>query len=195
MALMRAFRDGTLAADLAVVVANVPAAPVLDRARDLDYPAVLVASAGLARSDHEQRVEQVLQQHAVDHLLLAGYMRILSAPFVARWPGTILNIHPSLLPDFPGLHAVAAQWRAGVRIAGATVHFVDAGVDTGPILLQESIAVRGDEGEAGLAARILNEVEHTLYPRAVTLLLQRLAQGLALPAASASPSTLANEST
>ena len=106
---------------------------------------------------------------------LAGYLRILSEAFLRQFAGVVLNIHPSLLPDFPGLGAAARQWRAGVRVAGATVHYVDAGVDTGPILLSGSLEVRGDEGEAGLAQRILTEVEHVIYPRAVWLLCARLA--------------------
>lgn len=177
VALMQAFRDGSLAAELAVVISNVSGAPILQRACEHGYPAVLIESASLSRAEHEDRIRAALVQHHVAHILLAGYMRLLSADFIARWPGVILNIHPALLPDFPGLAAVAAQWRAGVRVAGASVHFVDAGIDTGPVLLFGSIDVRGDEGEAGLAQRILTEVEHTIYPRAVRLLLERMARG------------------
>lgn len=182
VALMQAFRAGLLSAELALVISNVAGALIVQRAKEHGYPALLVESAGLARADHEARMLHALRDARVDHLLLAGYMRVLSADFIARFPGVILNIHPSLLPDFPGLSAVSAQWQAGVRVAGATVHFVDAGVDTGPPLLSGSIDVRGDEGEAGLAQRILTEVEHVIYPRAVYLLLQRLARGVALHA-------------
>lgn len=177
VALMQAFASGSLPADLAVVISNVAHAPILDRAAEHGYPAIRIESAGRSRADHEALLWAALAEHRVDHVLLAGYMRVLSADFIARFPGVLLNIHPSLLPDFPGLSAVSAQWRAGVRVAGATVHFVDAGVDTGPILLTGSIDVRGDEEEAGLAQRILTEVEHVIYPRAVRLLLERLARG------------------
>lgn len=179
-ALMAHFKDGSLDADLAVVIANVADAPILDKARAHGYPAVLIESQGKSRAEHEALCRACLQEHDVDHILLAGYMRILSPQFVADFAGVILNIHPSLLPDFPGLSAVAAQWQAGVRVAGATVHFVDAGVDTGQCLLSGSIDVRGDEGAEGLATRILEEVEHVIYPRAVRLLLDRLRRGAAL---------------
>ncbi|MEO0813934.1 MAG: formyltransferase family protein, partial [Myxococcota bacterium] len=115
----------------------------------------------------------------VDHVLLAGYMRVLSRTFLRGWRGQILNIHPSLLPEFPGLHAQKRQWEAKVSVAGATVHYVDDGVDTGPTLLQGSIDVRGDEGADGLSERILNEVEHVLYPRAVRLFLERTQRSVA----------------
>lgn len=179
-ALMTEFRRGTLQAELAVVIANVADAAVLAHAAELGYPAVLIESAGRSRHEHEQLCTECLHAHRVDHLLLAGYLRILSPEFVTSWPGVILNIHPALLPDFPGLGAVARQWQAGVRVAGATVHFVDAGVDTGPVLLSGSLDVRGDEGAAGLSERIRAEVEHVIYPRAVRLLLERLARGTAL---------------
>lgn len=187
--LMSAFQSSYLATDaeLAVVVSNVKDAGILQHARAHSYASLLIESRGITRSEHEQRLLHSLQHHAVQHLLLAGYQRILSPDFIRRFGGIILNIHPSLLPDFPGLSAVAAQWRARVRVAGATVHVVDEGVDTGPVLLSGAINVRGDEGEEGLAARILTEVEHVIYPQAVRLLLDRLRRGAhvhALPAAS-----------
>jgi phosphoribosylglycinamide formyltransferase-1 len=178
---MAAFESGFLPAELAVVVSNVQGAPILDKAQARGQKTELVPSRGRPRPEHEAELLACLQRNRVEHLLLAGYMRLLSPEFIAAWPGAILNIHPSLLPEFPGLSAVAAQWRAGVRIAGATVHFVDAGVDTGPILLQGSLEVRGDEGPEGLAQRILTEVEHVLYPRAVRLFLERLQRGAAPP--------------
>ncbi len=177
VALMAEFRRGALPAELAVVVANVKGAAILEHASRAGYATALIESAGRSRLAHEELCLMCLREHHVEHLLLAGYMRILSPEFIAGWPGVILNIHPALLPDFRGRDAVAQQWQAGVRVAGATVHFVDAGVDTGPPLLCGSIAVRGDEGEAGLAERIRSEVEHVIYPRAVRLLLERLARG------------------
>jgi phosphoribosylglycinamide formyltransferase 1 len=99
---------------------------------------------------------------------------LLTPFFLDRFAGKVLNIHPALLPDFPGLHAAERQWKAGRKVAGATVHFVDHGVDTGPTLLQGSLLVRGDEGEDGLAERIRDEIEHIIYPRAVRLFLDRI---------------------
>ncbi len=187
---MAAFASDFLPAELVLVASDVKDAPILDKARARGYPTALVPSRGRPRQEHESELAACLAAHAVEHLLLAGYMRILSPGFIAgrAQAGVILNIHPSLLPDFPGLHAAAAQWRAKVRIAGATVHFVDAGVDTGPTLLSGSLEVRGDEGEEGLAQRLLTEVEHVLYPRAVRLLLERMQRGVPLHAPIRSPS-------
>jgi len=177
VALMSAFRQDMLDAELAVVIGNVTQAPILARAVEYGYPSELLEHRGLTRKEHEQRLRQRLDRHRVDHLLLAGYQRLLSPEFVRDFSGVILNIHPSLLPDFPGRTAVADQWQAGVPIAGATVHVVDAKVDTGPILLCGSLLIRGDEGVEGLAERIRSEVEHVIYPRAVQLLLHRLRTG------------------
>lgn len=171
---MESFASGFLPADLAVVISDRAGAAVLDRATSRQVPGELVPYKDRSRAEHEAALLSCLRRYQVEHLLLAGYLRILSPEFLRQFPGIILNIHPSLLPDFPGQHAVRQQWLAGVRIAGATVHYVDAGVDSGPILLSGSIEVRGDEGEAGLAQRILTEVEHVIYRRAVWLLCHRL---------------------
>jgi len=173
-ALMEAFQSGFLPARLVVVVSNIEGAPVLDKAARRGIATQLVPHKNLDREQHEAALLQVLVDRRIDHLLLCGYMRLLSPFFLARWHGKILNIHPALLPDFPGLHAAQKQWEAGYKVAGATVHFVDAGVDTGPSLLSGSLVVRGDEGAGGLAERILDEVEHVIYPRAVRLFLDRL---------------------
>lgn len=179
-ALLDAVAAGQLPCSIVGVVANVVDAPVLELARSRGIRAETVPHKGLAREAHEEHVRAVLTSMGAQHLLLAGYMRVVSADFIQRWPGYLLNIHPSLLPEFPGLHAAERQWEARVPIAGATVHFVDAGVDSGPVLLQGSLVARGDEGADGLAARLLTEVEHVIYPRAVRLFLDRLARG-ALP--------------
>jgi phosphoribosylglycinamide formyltransferase 1 len=178
-ALMDAFASGFIPAELGLVFANVAAAPVIEKARARGYATAVVPSKGFTREAHEERLLAVLSESAIDHVLMAGYMRILGPTFLSRFKGAILNIHPSLLPEFPGLHAAERQWEAGRKVAGATVHLVDGGVDSGPILLQGSIEVRGDEGPAGLAERILHEVEHVIYPRAVRLFLERRAQGAA----------------
>jgi phosphoribosylaminoimidazolecarboxamide formyltransferase/IMP cyclohydrolase len=157
------------------------AATVLDKAAQHGFPAVVIDGP---KETHEARLLAALASAGVGYLLLAGYLRILSSGFLERFGGRILNVHPSLLPAFPGLDAPARQWEAGVQTAGATVHFVDAGVDTGPILLQGRIAVRGDEGPDGLAHRILTEVEHRIYPRALRLFVDQLmaeAEGRASP--------------
>lgn len=172
--LMDAFESGYLPAELALVLANKEGAAVLEKARGRGYSTALVVSKGKKRQDHEQQVLATLAEHGVEHILLAGYMRVLTPTFLDHFAGQILNIHPALLPDFPGLRGAERQWEAGRKVAGATVHFVDAGVDTGQIILQGSIDVRGDEGPEGLATRILNEVEHVIYPRAVRLFLHRL---------------------
>lgn len=171
--LIDAFAAGTIPADLVLVATDNPGAPVLEEAGRRGIPTAVVAFDG-SRREHETRMLEVLHEAGAEHLLLAGYMRILGAGFLEAWPGRILNIHPSLLPEFPGLDAPARQWEAGVTVAGATVHLVDGGVDSGPILLQGRIEVRGDEGPHGLAHRILTEVEHRIYPRAVRLLVDEL---------------------
>jgi phosphoribosylglycinamide formyltransferase-1 len=180
--LMAGFQSGFLPAELVLVVSDVAGAPILDKARARGYATALFPSRGRPREEQEAELSACLLAQDAPHLLLAGYMRLLSRRFVESYPGFILNIHPSLLPDFPGLHSALAQWQAGVRVAGATVHFVDAGCDTGPILLSGSLEVRGDEGSVGLAERILTEVEHVLYPRAVRLVLERMQRGVPLHA-------------
>lgn len=172
--LMKAFSEDDFPAELTVVISNRGDAPVLEKARAHGVEALTVESKDKERHDHELELLSALGERNVDHLLLAGYMRVLSRTFLRGWRGQILNIHPSLLPEFPGLHAQERQWEAGVKVAGATVHFVDDGVDTGPVLLQGAIDVRGDEGSDGLSRRILEEVEHELYPRAVRLFLDRM---------------------
>lgn len=130
-------------------------------------PAVPVPRSAFAtREAHEERLAGLLSEYGADLICLAGFMRLLSAAFVARFPLRILNIHPSLLPSFPGLDAQAQAIRYGVRLSGATVHFVDSGLDSGPIVQQEAVPVRGDDDESTLSERIL-AVEHRLYPEAV----------------------------
>lgn len=171
---MAAFASGFIPASLACVISNVRGAPVLEKAARRNIPIALVEHRGLSRQEHEQRVLDVLRTARTDHLLLAGYMRILSPEFLGRFSGRIINIHPALLPEFPGLHAARKQWEAGRQIAGATVHYVDAGVDTGPILLQGSRVAEPNESLEVYEQRLLEDVEHVIYPRAVRLFLERL---------------------
>lgn len=173
MALMDAFESGFIPADLVLVLSNKEEAPVLEKAAARGVPTRVIPSRGKGRHEHEELLLDALREVRVDHVLLAGYMRILTPHFLAGVGGSVINIHPALLPDFPGMHAAERQWEAGFRVAGATVHFVDEGVDTGQVILQGSLEVRGDEGPEGLAQRILREVEHVIYPRAVRLFVDR----------------------
>lgn len=151
-----------------LAVSNVAGSGVLDLARDAAIESVLAPSRGLAREDHERVIVDLLNQRSIDIVCLAGYMRLLTPTFFGGFSGPILNIHPSLLPAFPGIRAQEQALSAGVKWSGATVHFVDRGLDTGPIILQEPVPVRPDDTESVLSIRIL-ETEHRLYPRALDL--------------------------
>ena len=156
-------------ARVAVVVSDKEQAQALDRARNHGVPAVWLNPKDFGdRAAYDAGLRRVLDEHRVGLVCLAGFMRILTADFVRAYAGRILNIHPSLLPAFPGLHPQRRALEHGVKVAGATVHFVDEGVDTGPIVLQASVPVHPDDTEESLSARILVE-EHRLYPEAVRL--------------------------
>jgi len=170
---LQAILDATSREDfpacVVVVVSDRERAAALDRAARAGVPAVFLNPKDFAdRAAYDLGLEQVLREHRVELVCLAGFMRILTAPFVRAFAGRILNIHPALLPAFPGLDAQRQALEYGVRVAGATVHFVDEGVDTGPIVLQASVPVHHDDTEESLSARILVE-EHRLYPEAVRL--------------------------
>jgi phosphoribosylglycinamide formyltransferase-1 len=169
-ALLDAARAGRLGGEVAVVVSNVAAAPALDKARAAGVPAVVCDHRGRPREEHDRAVLRVLQEHGVDLVCLAGYMRLLSPPFLSAFPHRVVNIHPSLLPAFPGLDAQRQAWEHGVKVSGATVHLVEEALDAGPIVMQEAVEVRPGDTPDMLAARIL-EAEHRIYPRAVRLLL------------------------
>ena len=156
-------------AEVALVVCNVPGAYALRRAEAAGVPTrVLEHKAYGARADFERALGDALAEAGVQWVCLAGFMRLLSADFLGRFPGRVLNIHPSLLPAFPGLHAQRQALDKGVKVAGCTVHFVDPGMDTGPIIAQAAVAVLSGDDEAALSARILAE-EHRLYPLVVRL--------------------------
>ena len=171
LAIHRAIERGELPAELVLVVSNEPEAPGLDRARELGLAAVEVPhrDAG-GRATHEAQVLAELEAARAEWVCLAGYMRLLSPDFVARYPSRILNIHPSLLPAFSGLEAQRQALEYGVRIAGCTVHLVEAGLDSGPIVDQRAVPVLPDDTPSDLALRIL-EQEHQLYPAALRRLL------------------------
>lgn len=172
LALAEACRRGEVPADIVLVVSNRPEAPGLAKAQELGVPTVAIPSKGLAREEHEKHLLAALHQARVDWVCLAGYMRLLSPQFVAAFPNRILNIHPALLPAFPGLDAQRQAWEYGVKVSGCTVHLVDAGCDSGPIVVQRVVEVRDDDTPETLAARIL-EQEHIAYPQALRLLLTR----------------------
>ena len=168
-AILDAIEAGRCPARVAVVVSDRKDAPALERARRAGAKAVhLDPGAYPDRVAFDEAVAEVLHQHATELVCLAGYMRVLSAEFVRRFPGRILNVHPALLPAFPGLHAQRQALQHGVKVAGATIHFVDEGVDTGPIVLQSAVPVLDNDTEDTLATRILVE-EHRLYPEAIRL--------------------------
>jgi phosphoribosylglycinamide formyltransferase-1 len=158
-------------AEIAVVVSNKPDAAGLERAKSRGIPAQLIPSRGLEREAYDRKVVAVLQEHKVELVCLAGYMRLLSPYFVAAFPQRILNIHPSLLPSFPGLESQKNALEHGVKFAGCTVHFVDENLDAGPIILQAVVPVHDDDDEHSLSARILEE-EHRIYSEAVIMVLQ-----------------------
>jgi phosphoribosylglycinamide formyltransferase-1 len=168
-ALLDACAQADFPAEVACVVSNVPTAFGLERARKMGVPAVALDHKTFgSRADFEQALGQTLRAAKVEWVCLAGFMRLLSGDFLAGFPGRVMNIHPALPPAFPGLHAQRQALERGVKITGCTVHFVDAGTDTGPIIAQAAVPVLPDDDEASLSARILAE-EHRLYPLAVRL--------------------------
>jgi phosphoribosylglycinamide formyltransferase 1 len=158
-------------AEIAVVLSNREGAPGIERAKERNIAAQVIPSKGLEREAYDRQVVAVLHQHKVDLVCLAGYMRLLSPFFVASFPNRILNIHPSLLPSFPGLESQRQALEYGVKFAGCTVHFVDENLDAGPIVLQATVPVRDDDTEETLASRILAE-EHRIYTQAVRIVLE-----------------------
>jgi phosphoribosylglycinamide formyltransferase-1 len=170
VALVRSMHEGRVPAVPAIVIANVPTAPGLKTAAEMGVEtAILDHTTIRPREDHERAMIDLLSEHAVDIVCLAGYMRRLSPLFVGAFSGRILNVHPGLLPAFPGLDAQKAALEHGVKVAGCTVHFVDDELDHGPIVLQATVPVNDDDTVATLSARIL-EQEHAIYPQALALL-------------------------
>jgi phosphoribosylglycinamide formyltransferase 1 len=158
-------------ARIAVVISNKPDAPGIAIARQRGLTALIIPSKGRTREEHDREVVDALKQHAVDLVCLAGYVRLLSPWFVRQFPHQILNIHPSLLPAFPGLEAQEQASAYGVKVSGCTVHFVDEELDHGPIILQKAVPVLETDDEHTLAARIL-EQEHIAYTEAINLVLR-----------------------
>jgi len=169
---MRSLVEADLPARIAAVVSNRPDAKGLDYARDRAIPIEVVDHKAFAsRAAFDAALAEAIDRHAPDLVVLAGFMRVLTESFVRRYDGRLLNIHPSLLPSFPGLHTHERALEAGVKVHGATVHFVTADLDHGPIVVQAAVPVRAGDDADELAARVLRQ-EHVIYPRAVRWFLE-----------------------
>jgi phosphoribosylglycinamide formyltransferase-1 len=165
-AILDAIADGRVAARVGLVISNVESARGLERARARGVEAIALDHHGRTREEHDRRMRDELDRRGVEVVCLAGYMRLLSSFFIESYPNRILNIHPSLLPAFPGLGAQRQAIEYGVKVSGCTVHFVDEELDHGPIVLQRAVPVLPEDTEETLSARILAE-EHVAYPEAV----------------------------
>jgi phosphoribosylglycinamide formyltransferase-1 len=171
LAIAKAIKDHRLlGAEIAVVLSNRDDAPGLASARELNLPAFCIPSAGRKRADHDAEMLARLHQHNVDVVCLAGYMRVITPDFIRAFPNRILNVHPSLLPAFPGLDAQQQAFDYGATVAGCTVHFVDEAVDHGVIILQKTVQVKDEDTVETLSARILQQ-EHIAYPEAIARVL------------------------
>jgi phosphoribosylglycinamide formyltransferase-1 len=162
---------GRLRASIAVVISNRPEAPGIESARRRGLQALVIPSKGCPREEHDRRVVDALRQAGVELVILAGYMRLLSPWFIRQFPQRILNIHPALLPAFPGLEAQKQAFNYGVKVSGCTVHFVDEELDHGPILVQRVVPVLPGDDEHTLADRIL-EQEHQAYSEAIRIIIE-----------------------
>lgn len=170
VAIAEAAARGELPAEIAVVIANQPGAAGLERARERGIPALLLPHQGKKRAEHEAELLAALRRHRVEWVCLAGYLRIVGPALVGAFPQRMVNIHPSLLPAFPGLDAQRQAFEHGVKVSGCTVHLVDAGLDTGPIVVQRAVDVAAAASAEEVAAHIL-AVEHAAYVEALRRLL------------------------
>jgi phosphoribosylglycinamide formyltransferase 1 len=169
-AIAKNIENGRLNAEIGVVISNRAEARGIEIARERGLPAVVLPSQGVAREEYDRRVVAELQNHGLELVCLAGFMRLLTTEFCRAFPLRALNIHPSLLPAFPGLDAQKQALEHGAKISGCTVHFVDEQLDAGPIILQAAVPVLDDDTEQTLAARILVE-EHRIYSEAIGIIL------------------------
>jgi len=171
-AIMDSCSRGTIPGQVAVVISDNPDAYALQRAKGANIPAVCVDPFVFnTKEDYEKEISNLLKDYGVELVCLAGYMRLVGTVMLKEFANRIINIHPALLPAFPGLHAQEQAWNYGVRYSGCTVHFVDEGMDTGPIILQSVVPVLQEDTPTSLAERIL-EQEHIIYPEAVRLFLE-----------------------
>ncbi len=158
---------GSLKATIKIVISNNPDAYGLTRAKKHGIPVVILKNGDFKnKEDFDLELIRILKNNSVDLVILAGFMRVLTPTFLKAFPQKIMNIHPALLPSFPGIHGQKQALEYGVKLSGCTVHFVDEGVDTGPIIIQSAVPVHNDDTEETLAARILKE-EHRIYPQAI----------------------------
>jgi phosphoribosylglycinamide formyltransferase 1 len=170
LAIYEAIQRGDLDTEICCVISNVPEAVGLECAREFGLREICLPSKNIERAQYDRLLANVLRPFNPDLICLAGFMRILSPEFISEFPLKILNIHPSLLPSFPGLHAQRQALKYGVKVSGCTVHFANEGVDTGPIIMQRAVEVFENDTEDSLSARILEE-EHQLYWRAIAKVL------------------------
>ncbi|MBI2167384.1 MAG: phosphoribosylglycinamide formyltransferase [Candidatus Omnitrophica bacterium] len=165
-------REGKVRAEASLVVSDNPGAYALERAKKFGVESVVVDRKKFdSKENFEAEIQRRLAAKKIDYVILAGFMRILSPSFVRAYRDRILNIHPALLPDFPGAHAIQEAWEAKVRKTGVTVHFVDEGVDTGPVILQREVAVEANDTLESLEKKI-HAVEYEIYPEAINLVLK-----------------------
>lgn len=159
--------QGSLSAEITVVICNNPQAFALERCAKHGIKSVLISHRDFPQRDaFDMQMVRILRDHGVELVVMAGFMRVLSEGFLKQFPLRVMNIHPALLPSFPGLHGQKQAFDYGVKFSGCSVHFADAGVDTGPIIIQAVVPVYDDDTEESLAARILKE-EHRIYPQAI----------------------------
>jgi phosphoribosylglycinamide formyltransferase-1 len=165
--LIRESQAGRIPAETALVVCDNPAAAAIQKAERLRVPAVLIdRKKFLSKEAFEAEIIKALENARVDWIILAGFMRILSQPFVAKYKGRIINIHPSLLPKFPGAHGIRDAFHAKEKETGVTVHFVDEGVDTGPVILQQALPIKPEDSLETLESKV-HELEYKMYPEAL----------------------------
>jgi phosphoribosylglycinamide formyltransferase-1 len=170
VAIHEAIQRGDLNAEICCVISNVEGAGGLDRARQFGLDAICLPSKGVERAEYDRLIVNTLRPYAPALICLAGFMRIITPVLLKEYPSRVMNIHPALLPSFPGLHAQRQALQHAVKVSGCTVHLADEGVDTGPILLQRAVEVLNNDTEETLSERIL-EQEHQIYWRAIALML------------------------
>ncbi len=169
--LIRRIQAGEIPAEAAIVISNKAGVKALERARELGVSSVVIPHKDYAtREAFDAALAQCIDSHKIDYVVLAGFMRVLTEGFVKKYHGRLINIHPALLPAFPGAHAIKDAWEAKVKETGVTVHFVDSGVDTGPVILQHKVPILPADTLETLETRI-HEMEYEIYPQALKLVL------------------------
>ena len=169
--LIKRIKAGEIPADPVIVISNKPGVGALEKAAAMGVKAVVIDHKAYAdREAFDHALSECLDSHKIDYVVLAGFMRVLTPDFVKKYQGRLINIHPALLPAFPGAHAIKDAWDAKVKETGVTVHFVDSGVDTGPVILQRKVPVLVNDTFETLEARI-HQTEYELYPEALNLVL------------------------